>query len=308
MGILLFIGGIYFVGSRQNLFGSNTQIVTTFENVGGLQVGNNVRFSGITVGTVKEIEIISNRLVRVTLLIDKSASKFIRKDAMAIIGSEGLMGDKVINLTSGSENALTIAEGDKLKSTEPVDIDELMVMLQETGNEAKVLVGNLAKMSNKINDGEGTIGKLISDDQMYSTLNSILNAYNRSGKNVVEITDDFVYLSSKVRKGEGSLGKLMVNESIYDGLEGMVDTLRVASRNAVVATDEIVAFSQHLNNKEGTVGRLLTDTSMAVNINQTLAEISDAAVGIESTTEKINNSWLLNLFIGKDKKKESKYK
>lgn len=308
LGIALFIGGIYFVGSRQNLFGSSTRVVTTFENVGGLQVGNNVRFSGITVGTVESIEIISSKLVKVTMIIEKSASKFIKKDAVALVGSEGLMGDKIISLTSGTEAAPTISDGDKLTSNEPVNMDDLMVTLQQAGSKAEILLTNLAGMSAKINKGEGTIGKLISDDQMYDELTSTLSSYRKSGKNVETITSDFAYLSSKTRNGEGSLGKLMVNESIYDGLEGMVDTLRVASKNAAVATDEIVSFSQQLNNKEGTVGRLLSDTIMATNINQTLTEISSAAVGIENTTNKINNSWFLNLLFGKNKNEESKFK
>src|SRR5436190_2005073 len=101
-GILLFTLVIYFIGSRQNMFTKTINVRGIFKDVSGLQPGNNVRFSGINVGTIDEIVIISDSLVRVDMTVKKTTQKYIKKDAVATIGSEGLMGNKVLNISPGS--------------------------------------------------------------------------------------------------------------------------------------------------------------------------------------------------------------
>src|SRR4051812_28244697 len=98
IGVALLIVTIYVIGKKQNLFGTTFKVSGIFHNVSGLQVGSNVRFSGISIGTVENIEIITDSTVRVDMILEEKTRKFIKKDAKASIGSEGLMGNKIVNI------------------------------------------------------------------------------------------------------------------------------------------------------------------------------------------------------------------
>src|SRR5436190_10281670 len=110
IGLILFIGTIYFVGKQQNLFGSTFTLQSRFKTVTGLKVGNNVRFSGINVGTVSEIELITDSAVVVKFVIKEEVRRFIKTDAKASIGSDGLMGDKVLTISPGITSKTTVKD------------------------------------------------------------------------------------------------------------------------------------------------------------------------------------------------------
>jgi phospholipid/cholesterol/gamma-HCH transport system substrate-binding protein len=113
-GIALFLLAIFIIGKQQNLFNPVFKLTTTFYNVSGLQVGNNVRFTGINVGTVDNISIINDSTVRVDMLIKREVNKFIKSDCIVAIGSEGLIGDRLLMITQGSTDAPLAKEGMQL--------------------------------------------------------------------------------------------------------------------------------------------------------------------------------------------------
>src|SRR5690606_10533290 len=103
-GILLFVVGIFLIGSKKNMFGDTYMLYGIFNNVGGLEVGNNIRFAGINVGTVVGIRIESDTMIRVDMRMKGKVKPFLKTDAIAAIGSDGLMGDKLVTIASGSAN------------------------------------------------------------------------------------------------------------------------------------------------------------------------------------------------------------
>src|SRR4051812_30930615 len=110
-GLLLLIGALYMVGSKRNLFTSTIKVNVTFRNVNGLVIGNNVRFSGIDVGTVSQIEILSDTIIHVELVIDKNVAKFISSSSIASVGTDGLMGNKLVNISTGNGTRNPLQEG-----------------------------------------------------------------------------------------------------------------------------------------------------------------------------------------------------
>jgi len=131
-GLAIFVLAIFIIGKQKNLFNPVFKLTTTFYNVSGLQVGNNIRFSGINVGTVDNIAIINDSTVRVDMLIRKEVHKFIKSDCQVTIGSEGIIGDRLLVITQGSTEAPLAKEGQKLVSTEPVETDAIMASLEVT--------------------------------------------------------------------------------------------------------------------------------------------------------------------------------
>ena len=163
VGLLLFIFGIYFIGEKQQLFNATFRISGVFKDISGLQVGNNVRFSGINVGVVEDIEMIADTAVKVDLVIDEKARKFIKKDAKGIISSDGLMGSKIVIITPGTTGEKEIQDADVIATNIPVSMDDIMVNLQVTSGHAAIITEGLADVMNNVRAGKGTIGKFLMD-------------------------------------------------------------------------------------------------------------------------------------------------
>ena len=173
-GLALLITGIYFIGQKQRLFSDVFRISGVFNNVSGLQVGNNVRFSGINIGTVENITIVSDTSVRVDMIIDEDVQKFIKKDATAIIGSEGLMG---------------INDQDVIRTMKPVDFDEILGQLNTTTQNAALITDDLSAIMNSIRTGKGTVGKLFMDTTLAKDLNQTIRNLRGGTKGFEENMD-----------------------------------------------------------------------------------------------------------------------
>lgn len=172
--IAFFITGIYFIGQRRQLFGSTFRIHGIFKDISGLQVGNNVRFSGINVGIIENIEQITDTTVRVDMLIDTDTQKFIKKNAKAVISSDGLMGNKIVLIIPGTSKAKGIANNDVIQTTTPINMDDILLKLKVTGDNAAIITGDLAAIIGTIRSGKGTVGKLFMDSAFAQTVDDAL--------------------------------------------------------------------------------------------------------------------------------------
>jgi phospholipid/cholesterol/gamma-HCH transport system substrate-binding protein len=185
-GIALFVLAIFIIGKQKNLFSPVFKLTTTFYNVSGLQVGNNIRFAGITVGTVDNIDIINDSTVRVEMLIKKDVKKFIKADCGVRIGSEGLIGDKLLVITQGSSDAPEVKEGQAIGSAEPVEMDAIMASLAVTAGNAEIITEQLAAIMINVNSGNGTLGRLIQDSVIAENLSQTIVNLKTSTKGLDE--------------------------------------------------------------------------------------------------------------------------
>jgi phospholipid/cholesterol/gamma-HCH transport system substrate-binding protein len=185
-GLALFVLAIFIIGKQKNLFNPVYTLNSTFYNVSGLQIGNNIRFSGINIGTVDNISIINDSTVKVAMSIKREVKQFIKADSEVAIGSEGLIGDRLIIITQGSANAPLATEGQQLASREPVETDAIMASLLVTAGNAEIISQQLAEIMTKINGGSGTLGKLIQDTTIAENLNQTIVNLKKSSKGLGE--------------------------------------------------------------------------------------------------------------------------
>jgi phospholipid/cholesterol/gamma-HCH transport system substrate-binding protein len=186
IGLVLFVGTIYFVGKQKNLFGSTFTLKSQFKTVTGLKVGNNVRFSGINVGTVSEIELLTDSAVVVKLVVKEEVRQFIKTDAKASIGSDGLMGDKVLTITPGTTSKSAVKDNATIASLKAIEIEDIMKGVKTTVDNAAVITDQLAEFSFKINNGKGTLSKLLTDEQMGDKLNATMTNLQNGTKGFSE--------------------------------------------------------------------------------------------------------------------------
>jgi phospholipid/cholesterol/gamma-HCH transport system substrate-binding protein len=178
-GLALFVFAIFIIGKQKNLFDPVFKLSSTFYNVSGLQVENNVRFSGINVGTVDKISIINDSTVKVELLIKKEVKPFIKSDCEMAIGSEGLIGDRLVFITQGSSDAPVVKDGQTIVSAEPVELDAIMASVQITADQ-------LAEIMYNINNGNGTLGRLINDSTIANDFSQTMTNIKTSSKGFSE--------------------------------------------------------------------------------------------------------------------------
>ena len=164
--VILFIAGIYFIGQRQQMFSSTFQISGIFKDISGLQVGNNVRFSGINVGIVENIKQITDSTVQVDMDIDEHTRKFMKKNAKAIIGSDGLMGNKIVSIIPGNPGTQELSNNDIIETVQPINIDDILLKIKVSSDNMADVTGYLSTVMKNVSQGKGTIGKLLMDSTM----------------------------------------------------------------------------------------------------------------------------------------------
>jgi len=189
VGLALFVLAVFVIGRQKNLFDSVFHVTSTFYNVSGLQVGNVVRFSGINVGTVDNIEIVNDSTVRVDMLIKKSVQDFIKEDSKVSIGSEGIIGDRILIVSQGGTNSPGVKKGQGLLSTEPIDTDAIIESLEITVMNAETMSSELAEIMININSGKGTLGRLIQDSTIADNLSNTMENLESTSKGLDETLD-----------------------------------------------------------------------------------------------------------------------
>lgn len=214
IGIILFLAAIYFIGAKQQLFNDTFRVSTKFNDVSGLQVGNNVRFAGITVGTIENIEILDDTTVKVDMIVDSETKKFIRKDSKAVIGSDGLMGSKIMNILPGSNTQPEIEHNDVIVSVHPLNIDDIVGKLRTTVDNAALISGDLSSIFHNMRQGKGTMGKLLMDEKFANNIDKTITNVEQGTKGFKENMDaaqnSFLlrgYFKKKKKKEEAELIK-----------------------------------------------------------------------------------------------------
>ncbi len=173
-GLVLLVFGLYFVGKQKNLFASVFQLKSVFNNVSGLKIGNNVRFGGIVVGTVEGIQLVTDTSVLVNMSIKEEVRKFIKQDASASIGSDGLVGDRVILISPGTTNRQPVRDNEILSSHAPVETEQILAGLKTSADNAAIITQQLAEVAYKVNHGRGIIARLLGDSSMGNNLNATM--------------------------------------------------------------------------------------------------------------------------------------
>ena len=190
VGLLVLIAAIFFIGNQKSLFSSTIKLSGKFKNVNGLQVGNNVRFAGINVGVVNDINIVNDTTVQVVLTINDDVKKFIKKDAKMSIGSDGLMGDKLVVLMPGGANTTTMVNnGDQIGSVNPVDVDKIIAKFTKMADNAGSLIDGLSQIVAKVNGGKGSIGRLLNNDKMAREMEKTVAQAKTTMQNVHKTTN-----------------------------------------------------------------------------------------------------------------------
>ncbi|WP_034239630.1 MlaD family protein [Aquimarina atlantica] len=306
IGTVLLIAALYSIGNRQNLFGSNIRIMTQFTNVNGLELGNNVRYSGINVGTVSKIKMIDDTRIIVEMLIRENIGKHIKKDAVATIGSDGLVGNMIINIIPRESKKLPVVSGDTILSYSKIGTDDMLTTLNVTNENAALLTADLLKITTKIIEGNGTIGLLINDSIMAKDLKQTIFQLKKTSTGASQAITELKDIISSVKQGQSVAGVLLQDSISGQKMKTIVNNLEQSSVDISRITTNLDVVLQDIKEGKGALHYLTSNPTLVKNIDSTIYNIKEGTYRFNENMEALKHNFLFRGYFKKLEKEKKK--
>jgi len=291
------------IGKNRNLFGSTFTIKAVLSNVNGLVPGNNVRFKGIDVGTVKSITVANDTAIYVTMTIDQNMRPYIKKNAIASIGTDGLMGNKLININSDSEPSAPVDQNDIIQSQKPVETDEMLRTLNTTNNNIERITHNLYEISVKLNSSK-SLWMLLSDTIVTKDLKNAVYDFRQAGANTAEMTATAKHIVTKFENGNGLAFKLFNDTSMSNQLSHSLKQIELISNQTSAMMKDLKTVVDDMKEGDGTAGLLLTDTLLRQSLFQSAKNIEQGTDRFNQNMEALKTNFLFKKYFKKLEKEQ----
>ncbi|GAB2797260.1 hypothetical protein GCM10027275_48370 [Rhabdobacter roseus] len=307
LGLVIFIVGVLTIGSMRKSFVPKVTVRSIFDDVNGLQAGNNVWFSGVKVGTVKRISFYEGSKVEVILNIEEKSQQYIRKDATVKISTDGLIGNKIIVIAGGTPKVPSIEEGDVLKVQTEDSQQDIMNTLQENNKNILAITSDFKEISRKIRAGEGSVGKLLGDESLYNDLNTTMASLKRTSQNAQNLTASLSSYSAKLTREGGLANDLATDTTIMRSVKATMQQLNTTAATAQATVDNLKRMSDDLQvNPNSPVGVLLNDEKTASELKTTVRYLESSSQKLDENLEALQHNFLLRGFFRKRDKREQK--
>lgn len=305
IGLTFFVLAIYFIGNKQQMFGKTEHLKAIFNNVGGLQLGNNVRFSGINVGTVRAIEILNDSTISIDMQIDASVFPHIKKDAIATIGSDGLVGSVIINIIPGKGNMPAVKPGDAIQSQNRVRTDDMLTTLNVTNQNAAQLTVDLLKITNDINQGKGTIGILLRDTVMAKDLKATIHNLRITSEKTSQTMDNLNKQIAALDNKDNVIGVLK-DTVVGNKIRKVVTNLDASSQEINKVVNNLNATILNIKEGKGAINYLSNDPKLVKKIDSTMTNINEASKKLNENLEALKSNFLFRGYFKKQEKAKKK--
>lgn len=303
-GTVFLIAMLYMIGAKRSLFSSTFRITTQFHNVNGLMEGNNVRFAGINVGVVESVNINSDSTVVVVLLIEDKVKSYIKKNALASVGTDGLMGNKLVNINSLKDgNIPHVEDGDEVKTLNPIETDEMLRTLNMTNSNIEVISTDLKKITQKFNN-RNTLWSLLQDTIVAENLKQAIVNIKITGANTAVITGDLKGIASTFQNKKGVVATLFTDTALSSQLKSTIVKLNVSGDRIATVSGDLSVLTNKINKGEGTIGMLVTDSVFARDLKSTVKNLDSGTAGFNQNMEALKHSFLLRKYFKKQAKKK----
>jgi len=299
IGLLFLLGGILMVGNLNETFKRKMKLVSLFDDVSGLQPGNNVWFSGVKIGTVSKIQFYGKSQVGVIMRIDAKDKQYIRKDSKVKIGADGLIGNKILVIYGGSSRSPEVEEGDTLSVEKTFSSEDMINTLQENNKNVLEITNDFKLISKKMASGEGTIGSLLNDKSIYDNINSATASLQNASAKAQQLMSSLEKFSSGLSK-EGTLANELVTDTVvFNSLKASVLSLQQIADTASIF---IADLKEAGNNTKTPVGVLLHDEEAGAHLKEMMKNLDSSSKKLEEDLEAAQHSFLLRGYFKKQAK------
>lgn len=301
IGLAILLTGILMIGNLHETFKRKMQVIAFFDDVGGLQAGNNVWFSGVKIGTVKSLRFYKESQVEVIINIEVKAQEYIRKNAKIKTGTDGLIGNKILIIYGGNSRTPEVQDGDTLLVEKTFSQEDMVNTFQESNKNLQAITQDLKKMSKSLAGGEGTIGKLIYDSDVYDNIDATTVSLRHASANAARMTHSLDVFTAGLNS-EGSLPHELVTDTIvFHSLKGSALQLRQLIDTASLAISSLRAGEK---NPSSALGVLLHDPESGTRIKAVIKNLESSSKKLDEDLEAAQHSFLLRGFFKKKEKQK----
>lgn len=303
IGSIFFIAAVYFIGNKENMFRKTTTINATFNNINGLQPGNNIRFSGINVGTVKDIIIVNDSTIKVNMMIEEEVLPHIKKDAVASIGTDGLVGNMVVNIVPGNKSIESVKEGDMILSENKMFTEKIMKTLNSSTNNIQIITDNLAKMTSQMNNGKGTIGMLLKDEQLSNDFKETIYYLRITSKSASESITNLNSIITSLNNKDNIVG-VVKDTVVANNIKKTISNLEKSSEKIDLVLNNLNGTITNIKDGKGALNYLSNDPKLVKQIDSTMTNINQASGRLNENLEALKHNFLFRGYFRKQEKEK----
>jgi phospholipid/cholesterol/gamma-HCH transport system substrate-binding protein len=306
VGLVFLIAGIMTIGNLHETFKRKMEVLAYFDDVKGLEKGNNIWFSGVKIGTIKSLHFIGKSKVEVVLNIEINVQQYIRKDAKVKIGTDGLIGNKILVIYEGTEGFAQVEEGDILSVEKQVSTEDMLATLQKNNDNILVITtgfkditSDFRSIGKKLTTNDGTIGKLLNDNVLYDNINTATVSLKNASAKAQLLVGELNNFSAGLNK-KGNLANDLINDTIvFNSIKSSVLQLQNIADTANVFIANLKEIS---TNPNSSIGVLLHDEQAGAYLKGTIKNLESGSKKLDEDLEAVQHSFLLRCFFKKKAK------
>ncbi len=303
-GAALFTIAVYLIGQKQSLFSQTFKIRAQFNNISGLQPGNNVRFSGIDIGSVTRISILHDTIIEVEMRLKEEMRPYIKRDARASIGTDGLMGNMLVNISPGSEHGVIVSNNDLIQTFSRIKTDDILHTLNTTNENAAMLTFDLLEITRQVKRGKGTVSSLLYDTVLRNEIYRMARNLRETTEKTNELVTQLSRITHEVNRGRGTAGWLLNDTLTEQHVKTTLASLEATGKKLRAASDSVQLILSALKAGKGTLHTLVYDTAMADDLRKSILSVKEGTAKFNENMEALQHSaFLKKYFKDKEKKK-----
>ena len=299
VGLIFLILGILAIGNLNETFKRKIEIVTVFDDVSGLQKGNNIWFSGVKIGIIKNLEFNADRKVTVIMNVDDKAVPYIHKDAFVKLSTDGLIGNKILIIYGGSSLTPQIEAGDTLGVEKTFTSEDMINTLQENNKNLLAITNDFKQISNKLANGEGTVGKLLNDDAVYAQLDAATLSLQKASARAEILIGSLATFSEGLNKKGTLANEITTDTVVFNSLKTTVLQLHQMADTATVFISNIKEAG---SNPKTAVGVLLYDEESGARLKQIIINLESGSKKLDEDLQAAQHNFLLKGYFKKKEK------
>jgi len=305
LGLTVFIVGVFTLGGQSKSFSKSIHISAVFDDVAGLKKGNNVWFSGVKVGTISTIRFTGASQVDVKMSIDENTQQYIHRNAQVHIGSDGLIGNKIIVIDGGSPQAPTVEDGDVLQAAKLLSTDDMLKTLQQNNENLLAITSDFKLLSHKILQGKGTVGTLMADSTMAIQLKASMRNLQEATESAARMAVQLNAFSQKVNTKGGFADQIFTDTASFGKIKGAINELQQAANNANTLTINLNKASNKLNSNDNVLGILLNDQASATKVKSSIDNLQQSSIKLNDDLEALQHNFFFKGFFKDRAKKQA---
>ncbi len=301
LGLTFLVGGILMVGNLHETFKQKMKVVSLFDDVSGLQTGNNVLFSGVKIGIVSSLNFYGKSQVEITMKIETKVQQYIRKDSKVKISSDGFIGNKTLVIYGGTSNTEEVQDGDTLEVEKTFSSEDMINTLQENNKNFLAITIDFKTISKKIASGEGTIGKLINDNSVYANINAATLSLQTASVKAQQLVRSLSDFSAGLNKKGTFANELTTDTIVFNSMKASILHLQEISDTAVIFIKNLKEAS---SNRNTPIGILLHDEKAGTQLKESIKNLESSSIKLDEDLEAAQHNFLLRGYFKKKNKEE----